>query len=263
MQENILLITLDSCRWDVFLKANTPNFNKLGAFKKAYSHATYTLPSHISIFSGLLPHCFEKLPFYNRFERGLFRICERSINSKAHIEFPSGTKNIIEGLKRKGYETLGTGAMSWFKNPILTHSFDSFFFSGISIEKQINFILDKRNNDIPNFLFINIGETHEPYEVGTDILEKNQLRSNMRAFSNIGFLQEYFDMQINCVEYLDTKIKKLVEQIIQESKRDLLLIICADHGECFGEDGLYGHGFYHPKVMEVPLCISQIPYIAT
>jgi hypothetical protein len=31
--------------------------------------------------------------------------------------------------------------------------------------------------------------------------------------------------------------------------------MCADHGECFGEEGFYGHSFYHPKVFEVPMGI--------
>jgi arylsulfatase A-like enzyme len=37
--------------------------------------------------------------------------------------------------------------------------------------------------------------------------------------------------------------------------RPTLVVICGDHGECFGEDEHWGHGFYHPKVMEVPMII--------
>ena len=31
------------------------------------------------------------------------------------------------------------------------------------------------------------------------------------------------------------------------------IIIASDHGECFGEDGLWGHSFYHEKIMTVPI----------
>ncbi|MDJ0342846.1 hypothetical protein QMK19_23370 [Streptomyces sp. H10-C2] len=31
-----------------------------------------------------------------------------------------------------------------------------------------------------------------------------------------------------------------------------LVIICADHGEAFGEDGYHGRGIAHPTVMNVP-----------
>ncbi len=31
--------------------------------------------------------------------------------------------------------------------------------------------------------------------------------------------------------------------------------ICADHGDCFeNQDGCSGHGFFHEKVMEIPMC---------
>ncbi len=28
-------------------------------------------------------------------------------------------------------------------------------------------------------------------------------------------------------------------------------MLLSDHGECFGGDDLWGHGFYYPKIMEV------------
>jgi glucan phosphoethanolaminetransferase (alkaline phosphatase superfamily) len=35
-------------------------------------------------------------------------------------------------------------------------------------------------------------------------------------------------------------------------------MVTADHGECFGEDGLWGHAIYHPKIMHVPLLIFTV-----
>jgi glucan phosphoethanolaminetransferase (alkaline phosphatase superfamily) len=35
-------------------------------------------------------------------------------------------------------------------------------------------------------------------------------------------------------------------------------VVTADHGECLGEQGLYGHAFHHEKVMEVPLLIFRL-----
>jgi arylsulfatase A-like enzyme len=35
--------------------------------------------------------------------------------------------------------------------------------------------------------------------------------------------------------------------------KDSTIVICADHGDCWGEDGLWEHGFHHQKVLEVPL----------
>jgi len=30
-------------------------------------------------------------------------------------------------------------------------------------------------------------------------------------------------------------------------------VVCADHGDAWGEEGLWEHGINHPKVFEVPL----------
>jgi hypothetical protein len=30
-------------------------------------------------------------------------------------------------------------------------------------------------------------------------------------------------------------------------------IVCGDHGDAWGEDGVWEHGVMHPKVLEVPL----------
>jgi len=36
-------------------------------------------------------------------------------------------------------------------------------------------------------------------------------------------------------------------------------VVTSDHGELFGEDGLFGHGpFIHEKVLEVPLAEGMI-----
>ena len=33
------------------------------------------------------------------------------------------------------------------------------------------------------------------------------------------------------------------------------MLICVDHGDCWGEDGLCEHGIHHKKVLRVPLII--------
>ena len=44
-----------------------------------------------------------------------------------------------------------------------------------------------------------------------------------------------------------------------ETGREVTVVMCGDHGDCLGENGLWGHGFYHPKVMEVPMAIFNYP----
>ena len=61
---NYLILTIDSCRWDTFVTAKMKHLKKRGLFLKAYSQGTYTLPSHKSIYQGILPSIYEEKPYY-------------------------------------------------------------------------------------------------------------------------------------------------------------------------------------------------------
>ncbi len=52
------------------------------------------------------------------------------------------------------------------------------------------------------------------------------------------------------LEYVDRELALLFTEL-----KDYFAVICGDHGDCWGEDGLWGHGFYHPRVMEVPMVV--------
>lgn len=67
-------------------------------------------------------------------------------------------------------------------------------------------------------------------------------------------LQKLHSAQIKALESIDEKIKKLVQFL----PAPLLIIITADHGECFGEGMNWGHGYPLAKVMEVPILISTL-----
>jgi len=256
---NVLIITLDSCRWDSYERAETKNLDKYLKLRKAYSQGTFTLPSHISMYSGILPSVRENVPYYNRFRQYLFRVNVRPDKNKPFVTFPKETKNIIKGFKDKGYHTLGTGAVSWFLNKTLTSDFDEFYFSGICLDKQIKYLTNKVTQfSVPFFGLLNIGETHDPFEYGNKINDSfSTQRDRMKSFKNEGYDETLHLKQIACLEYVDDQLQYLF-QSLKNLNRDTLIVICGDHGECFGEDGLYGHGFYHPKVMEVPLGIFEI-----
>lgn len=211
----------------------------------------------MSIYSGIFPDTREPLPLLNRFKKNLFRIGARSTSMpiQSYMEFPAGTTSIIKGFESLGYATFGCGALDWFKHPNLFSPFQEFEYTGIDVVSQVRFIESKVQDTRRNFFaFVNIGEPHEPYEFGGLIVPPLTSRTVMRAFQDLGFLKEELDKQVAAIEYVDLQFNKLLEAVTTASERTLV-IVCGDHGECFGEDGLYGHGFYHPKVMEVPLGI--------
>jgi hypothetical protein len=257
---NILIITIDSCRWDTFSKAHTPAVDSFCTIRKAYAQATFTYAAHLAIYQGHLPSTRERINYYNRFTKPLFRIANNQVNIDSFAGFPQGTRSIVHGFRNIGYYAIGFGATGWFRHPDLTLPFDEFTLTGINAELQIaQFTARMSKLESPFFGMLNFGETHEPYEHGGQIPHSyvSRARSSLRACMEEQYDAESWLKQVRSCEFLDSKIGDLTTQLSHLS-RGTIVVLCADHGECFGEDGLFGHGFYHPKVMEVPLGIFEI-----
>ena len=112
----MLFITLDSCRYDTFesqYEANALlNLKSLGPLHKVQSTSHFTYGSHSA--------------FWMRFTPGNAKLDRRYINPKAgkilrvsHPGMKASTKdlfvldgiNIVDGFNKKGYLTMGTGAV--------------------------------------------------------------------------------------------------------------------------------------------------------
>jgi len=236
-----------------------PFLNGICPALRAHAQATFTYAAHMAMFQGILPHVSERLPFYNRYERQLIRIANRTSAVPSIVSFDSGTVNIVSGFRQRGYYTLGLGAMQWFRHPHLTEPFEEFHMTGIHARKQVDILLDRVKPDQPFFALLNFGETHDPYRFSTDdcVPYSTISRTRRHGRRHGQFDEEGWNSQIRCCEYLDTQLAVLLAYM-QEFERPTIVVVCGDHGECFGEDGLFGHGFYHPKVMEVPMAIFEL-----
>ena len=53
---SVVVVILDSCRFDTFVKAGPRWAEKLGQVEQRFSYATWTAPSHHNLLMGLLPH---------------------------------------------------------------------------------------------------------------------------------------------------------------------------------------------------------------
>ena len=53
---NLVLVVLDSCRYDTLVKAKPANILRLGQPERRWSYASWTGPSHYNLLTGLLPH---------------------------------------------------------------------------------------------------------------------------------------------------------------------------------------------------------------
>ena len=257
--DSILFVTLDSCRYDSFRDADIPNLKALAPLHKAQAPSYFTYGSHAAFWMGFTPGISteDKVPLLNPKSGKLFRMKNAAAACHGNNAFELVGSNIIEGFRELGYYTIGTGAVAWFdKNTltgsVLTSPFDQFWYSGQTwnLRAQLSWLLDQINlqgADRPVFAFLNIGETHVPY--WHEDADWEPWPSPCVPFGGSQCSRdESRRRQIACLEWVDSKLLPLLNGF-----RPCTTIACADHGDCWGEDGLWEHGISHPSTLTVPL----------
>ena len=96
------------------------------------------------------------------------------------------------------------------------------------------------------FAFLNVGETHVPYYY--DGAPWHPADNPCIPFSDGNDAAECRRRQRACLEACDRTLAPLLAAFASAS-----VVACGDHGDCWGEDGLWEHGISHPKTLEVPL----------
>lgn len=286
---NVMFIVADSLRYDVAQKAKTPFLNKLSALRLAEAPATYTLPSHMSFFVGILPVLIDGNPEFLPGVRQIWRsVNAREIDKSSAVIYQGGT--IIDYYRRNGYEVLGSGGVSFFsgaKDNILPKLFPKFlhFEKPANLPRDANVprsteqfplanigrLMDNLNFSNPFFLFINCPETHMPYDSsGVEITEGYKMAiKKLYAIDNVKHcpvrdqdkLTEeerriLMDAQRQSLEWIDRMAEDLHSRIL--NGLPTLVVVMGDHGDEFGEGGRYGHAHYHPSVMHVPLWCGML-----
>lgn len=255
--DSILFISLDSCRYDTFVAANAPALKGLAPTRKAKAPSHFTYGSHAAMFVGFTPGVAEEAtPFFNpKFSR-LFRLNYAGHPGAAPPGFLISGDNIVDGFRNAGYRTIGTAAMGWFDpdtavSATLRDGFDDFYFAGHQgVRSQVRWLEDQliATSDAPVFVFANIGETHVPYHFEGAPWARDD--NPCVPFQVEDRSAECRQRQIACVEYVDREIASLLERFHGST-----ILMCADHGDCWGEDGLWEHGVSHEMTLTVPLAI--------
>ena len=262
--DSVLFITLDSCRYDTFaaaLKAGTvPNLARVGPLHQAKAPSHFTYGSHSAFWMGFTPGVAETdQPLINPKSGKLFRMAFAGRVGADSDGFQLSGANVIEGFRQAGYCTLGSGAVDWFDpstptGAVLGQPFERFHFSGNtwSLATQLSWI-DTELSAVPAtqpvFLFLNVGETHVPYwHEGADWPPRP---SPCIAFGGSACdAVESARRQRACLEWVDGQLSELLNQFSTGT-----VLVCADHGDCWGEDGLWEHGVSHPATLTVPLLL--------
>ena len=256
-RRSLLLITLDSCRYDTFVAADAPNLKAIGPeAHKAQAPSHFTYASHMAMWVGVTPGLAGVAePYLNPKFAKFFRISNGARRAYGPSAFQLEGRNIVDGFRLAGYRTIGCGALGWF-NPdtpagaTVTADFDRIRHVGWpwSVARQVDWICSELDAaaDRPVFVFLNVGETHTPYwhEGAPWSADDNPCR----PFQTVDRRAECALRQRACLEYVDRKLAPLIARFAPAS-----IVATADHGDCWGEDGIWEHGVSHPATLTVPL----------
>ena len=260
--ESVLFISLDSCRYDSAValqqQQRLSTLSQVGPMHQAQAPSHFTFGSHAAFWVGFTPGlaaCSQ--PWLNPKRGKLFRMAYAGSTGQDGDGFLLTGANIVEGFRRRGYVTIGSGAVDWFNPQTETGDqlgrwFEHFHFAGDtwSLQTQLAWI-DQRiaasSGDQPLFVFLNVGETHVPYWHRD--ADWPRFPSPCRPFGGKSCsASESARRQQACLAWVDQQLTSLVGRFL-----DATLLVCADHGDCWGEDGLWEHGISHPATLTVPL----------
>jgi hypothetical protein len=252
---SVLFITLDSCRYDTFSASKARNLKSVGPLHRAMAPGNFTYGSHAAMFVGFTPGvAMKSTAFLNPKYAKIFKMLSGGFPGIAPARFNLDGPNIVAGFRRAGYATIGTGGVRWFDpstetGRLLTSDFEAYYYPGdsCSIDAQVAWIADRlAETAAPAFVFLNVGETHVPYyHAGAPWSPESNPCIPFHDGNDAG---ECRRRQRGCLEYVDAALEPLLAAF-----RSATTLVTADHGDCWGEDGLWEHGVHHRKVFEVPL----------
>ena len=260
---NIILISIDALRADHlscygYHRNTSPNIDRLARegtlFKNGFSQATWTIPSHASIF--------------------LSQYAWRHKLDSPEKRLHSLPTMLAEILKNENYATAAFTGGVWISS---RYGFDQGFeiyedgipgkqrHYGISfyIDKLLSWLESVRNKKF--FLFIHTYDVHEPYNPPAPYFDlytkgrceeiktsKGIMVKRLDALKltpkEIDYIMAVYDGGIN---YFDDQLEKIFEKLDQLGiDKTTIIIITSDHGEAFREHGKLDH-CHKPYIEEV------------
>jgi arylsulfatase A-like enzyme len=247
---DVLFVTFDSLRYDVAMAALErsliPNMARVlpgGIWEERHSPGTFTLAAHTAFFAGFMPTPVAP----GKHERLFASEFQGSITTgSSTFTYPEATW--IEALANRGYHTFCIGGVGFFNlkgelGSRLPNLFEHRYWHewmGVnhlqSTENQVRRVkqsLKELSSTERALVFINVSATHKPTRIFKPGANEDSWETQLAAFAST-----------------DQHIGELLEHF--QARGPTLVILCADHGEAFGEDGYHGHRIAHPTVTHVP-----------
>jgi hypothetical protein len=263
---NLVVVTLDSLRFDTCVEAEPATMARLGEIERRYSYASWTAPSHYNLLMGLLPHTnppgvLAAALYRREYERYAERLGIEGLgfgNLLPHLFLPTLLREHL------GYRTHAYVSMPVL-NPhtALNQHFDHYEL--MPNHHDLPGMIERLHfsDDRPGFYLLNVGETHYPYSFeGDDGSQLPHISGVHGAVKRIGGAHDEGAIPFTAADYAELRqrqvraagyVDTLLERLYDVLPPDTWLVVTADHGELFGEDGYFGHGpMLHEKVLEVP-----------
>jgi len=289
---NIVLITLDTTRADHlgaygYAKARTPNIDHFASegilYENAYATSSWTLPSHASILTGLLP-----------MQHGAQAAPGRPVGRLSYGVRPLSDRftTLAERFREAGYRTGAVvGGPALGRELGVSQGFE-IFEDDLSGRNEV--YVGKRAKDVANlaiamvskfggdpfFLFVNFFDPHAPYRPpppegrGLPDLKDSPLPRSLLARllaheparspdeledwerREIAKMIAGYDAEI---AYMDRHLGRLLAAIEAAPHRaGTFVVITGDHGESFGEHNFFSHGAHlYEDNVRVPLIIRM------
>ncbi len=258
---NLILISIDCLRADHvgaygYRRPTTPNLDAFARestlFRDAMAVSSYTLPTHASMLTGLPPS------FHGATQR---RRISRSVES------------LPELLSSAGYGVQGVVSAP-FLAPVygFADGFDTYKLSSARAAGLVDKALELLDEGagFPRFLFLHLFDAHHPYSPPGEYIERFGGRtadiSKLHAKIQKGIVpasdaivEQARSLYDGEIAYVDHELGRFFEELRKRGLYDSsLVVVTADHGEEFGEHGVFYHGvsLYEPAI-RVPLLIRH------
>ena len=258
---HLVLISIDCLRADHvgalgYELPTTPFIDRVASegvvFENAFATASWTLPTHMSMLTGLLP----------------------SFHGATKWEkLASSVSYLPEILAGAGYRV--SGVVSWVYLS-QTYGFERGYHSyRVLDDPKASDIVDiaidelRRGEGQPQFLFVHVYDPHWPYMPPPDVLQAfgprpRNISDLLHKTGNKGppkdalEIEEIKRLYDSEVAFTDRELGRLFEALEDQGLYDdALIIITADHGEAFYEHGRWQHSqTLYDELTHIPLIVK-------
>lgn len=274
---NVLLISVDTLRADRlgaygYGRPTSPEIDgRLAAqgvtFERCYSQSPKTTPSHMTMLTSLYP-CVHGVSMWRGNEPGPV------LNGAVHT--------LAEVLKNAGYVTAAfTGRGNMHRSRGFEQGFDVYK-HGYQLDRAVDWMTRHRRRKF--FLFFHTYAVHDPYlppERLIDLFDEDDYRGPVRVAVerlredvggwrpahrifwdsvdssdplDVRFVKSLYDAAIRHMD--EATIGPLLDHLdLLGLANDTLVVFTSDHGEAFGEHGVFLHGDLYGETLRVPLVL--------